>query len=231
MSSDTAALSLTDYRRLLNAHLSSDLAALVDFFCNLRRLSLLTRFLQAHCKGAAARVLNVGCGPFAVECFAAPLTDSKFVSFDYTPGFAPLYEAMRVRGKLPQTSFFVGSATDAEFEPASFDLVLMHDLLYEPALDAPNLLRRYHAYLKPGGFLFFDVMDLRIRRLWTFLGKEVGHKRYDLSALRTDLNTHYEIVDCAPYLGVKGPLDALFRRVLWHVFGLANNFAFLIRRR
>ncbi len=89
---------------------------------------------------------------------------------------------------------------------------------------------RYHAHLKPGGLLFFDVMDMRIQPLWKLLGKEVGHRRYDLQALRAQLQGHYQILDCAPYLGIKGRFDALLRRVLWHGFGLANNFAFLIKR-
>lgn len=231
MSSDLVALSLADYRELLRTYLKADLAVLVDFFCNRRRLALLTRLLGTHCRPAPSTVLNVGCGPFATECFAAPLATSHFISFDYSANLAPLYQAMRARGQLPRTRFFVGSATDAEFEPARFDLILMHDLLYEPCLDAPGLLLRYHTFLKPGGYLFFDVMDRRIQPLWKLLGKEVGHRRYDLNALRARLDPHFELIECAPYLGVKGPLDALFRRLLWHGFGLANNFAFLIRRR
>lgn len=230
MSPDTSALNATIYRRLLSENLDVSLLPLVDFFCNHRRLSLLTRFMQAHCKQTPTRVLNVGCGPFATECFTPQLEHSEFVSFDYTQGFAPLYQAMRANGHLNNTHFFVGNANEAQFDSASFDLILMHDILYEPALDALDLLQRYHAYLKPGGLLFFDVMDQRISPLWKILGKEIGHRRYDLQELRKRLGNHYEIIDCAPYLGVKGPIDALFRRVLWHVFGLANNFAFLIRR-
>ena len=230
MSSDAAPLNIADYRQLLAANLKPDLAPLIDFFCNRRRLSLMERMLRSHCPVMPRRVLNVGCGPFATECFAAPLAKSTFVSFDYTPGFASLYDAMRAKGQLQRTDFFVGSASEAEFEPESFDLILMHDLLYEPELDAQELLQRYHRYLAPRGLLFFDVMDARARPLWKMLGKEIGHRRYDLRGLRTQLSDAYRIVDCAPYLGVKGPLDALFRRALWHGFGLANNFAFLIRR-
>ena len=224
-------LSLQRYRSLLESSLTSPLVELVPFFCNLKRLEMLQTLLKRHVTEAPRRVLNVGSGPFATECFSTSLAASEFTSLDYTSGFDAVYQALRDSGHLTNTDFFVASATEVDFEPAYFDLILMHDLLYEPALDAPALINHYHRFLKPGGYFFFDVMDCRIGPLWRALGREKSHRRYALPALRNDISHNFEVLEVRPYLGLWGPVDVMLRRLLWHTVGLANNFAFLIRSR
>ena len=79
--------------------------------------------------------------------------------------------------------------------------------------------------------MVFDIIDTKTYWIWKILGKEVGHRRYDRSEITSILSElNLVCLERQPVLGVKGPLDNLFRSVLWHVFGLSNNFTYLIQR-
>ena len=221
-----------EYAQALRESLGEDLQCFVQVFAETRRVKSVAQLLARHFDGPAGWVLNVGCGPFATEFFVQALHRHRIVSFDYTRGFAPAYRALRQRGHLANTLFFFGNALSAEFEPESFDLIIMHDLLFMPTLSLDVLLPKYDRYLRPGGLLFLTVLDVRTRWIWKLLGREKTYKRYAIPAVRALLETHgYRLLDCVPSaLETKGWLNQMFRRMLWHGFGLSNQYAILARK-
>lgn len=226
------AADIGEYASILRECLPENLKHFEKFFADPRRLQVMSALLQAHFTAAPGWVLNIGCGPFATELFVAPLRQHRIVSFDYTPGFAPAYPALRNRGHLSNVNFFIGDARSAEFAPESFDLIIMQDLLYEPALDFSWLFQKYDRYLRPGGLLFLTVLDMRTRRLWKLLGREKRYRRYDIPAVLLEIQDRdYQILDCVPNsLSPRGPLNWVFKQVLWRGFGLANEHAVLARK-
>src|SRR5689334_10798091 len=81
-------LEASEYANLLRQTLAPNLQHFADFFADMRRVKLVERLLVRHFVGASGWVLNVGCGPFATECFVPTLHRHRIVSFDYTRGFA-----------------------------------------------------------------------------------------------------------------------------------------------
>ena len=220
------------YEQLLRDNLEGALQGFVPFFANQARLRLLDFALRRHFKSTPADVLNIGCGPFATEFFLKPLAPHRIVSFDYTQGFGDLFPVFRACGYLQNTRFFVASALDVTFPANSFDLVIMHDVLYERALPFDVMFEKYDAYLRPGGLIFFDLMDVRMQKIWKKLGKEADYQRYDIGATLAYLQARgYQVLECLPSLKAVGLANKLFRRVLWHGFRRANSFAIMARKR
>jgi len=221
-----------EYASILRESLKNDFRQFVDFFADPRRLKAMAQLLQAYFAAPQGWVLNVGCGPFATEFFVQSLHRHSVVSFDYTRAFAPIYSALRARGHLANTSFFIGNVLSTEFAPETFDLIIMHDLLYEPMLDLSLLFRKYDRFLRPGGFFFLTVLDMRTRWLWKLLGREKPCKRYEIPAVLAEIRAcGYQVLDCVPWsLQARGRLNQVFKQLLWRGFGLANEHAILARK-
>lgn len=221
-----------EYASILRESLKGDFRQFVEFFADPRRLEAMARLLSRHFAGPPGHVLNVGCGPFATEFFAQPLHRHSVVSFDYTRAFAPISSALRARGHVANIRFFIGNVHSAEFAPEKFDLIIMHDLLYEPMLDLSLLFRKYDRFLRPGGLFFLTVLDMRTRLLWKLLGREKPRKRYEIPAVLAEVRAcGYQVLDCVPWsLRAAGRLNQVFKQLLWHAFGLANEYAILARK-
>jgi SAM-dependent methyltransferase len=220
-----------EYAAILRASLGPDLQHFVEFFSDARRVRVMAEMLRQHFDRTPGWVLNVGCGPFATECFVPSLRPHRIVSFDYTTGFAPAYPALRARGYLSNTHFLIGNALALEFRRSAFDLIIIHDVLYEPALELGALLRKYGAFLRPGGLIFLTVLDARTRWLWKCLGQEKALKRYEIpNVLRLLHDLGYHVLDCVPSsLEARGRLNQAFKQLLWRSFGMANHYAILAR--
>lgn len=222
-----------EYASILRQCLAPDLRHFITFFSDTRRLRVMAQMLQRHLTGLTpGRVLNIGCGPFATEYFVRCLHAHGIVSFDYTAGFAPAYAALKARGHLGNTCFMIADALTVEFRPQSFCAIIMHDILYEPALDAARLIARFDGSLRPGGLVFLSVQDMRTRWIWRLAGRERAYKRYELPAVQALLRAQgYEVLECRPSsLETRGRLNQTFRKLLWHVFGLANQHAIIARK-
>lgn len=221
-----------EYARILRDCLPPQLQPLAGFFSYPDRLKVLAALLAKHLAARPGNVLNVGCGPFATEFFVLPLRPHRIVSFDYTRGFVPVYLALTRRGHLANTEFLIGDAMALEFRPASFDLIVMHDLLYEPALDFERMLVKYDRYLRPGGLLYLTVLDRGTRWIWKLLAREKPHVRYSLPAVRSRFErAGYRVLDCLPAsLEAPGRTNRAFKRVLWSAFRLANHHALIARK-
>lgn len=221
-----------EYALVLDEHLRGDFRKFANFFSDPLRLKVLAQLLSRHLDGTPGQVLNVGCGPLATEYFVRPLHRHRIVSFDYTPEFASVYPALRARGYLANTTFFVGDAVAVEFAPETFDLIVMHDLLYEPTLDWPTLFPKYDRFLRRGGLIFLTVLNVRTRGLWRMFGREKPRKRYEIPAILAGIRSRgYQVLACVPCsLESRGPLNQAFKQLLWKVFGLANEYAILARK-
>ena len=220
------------YRRVLSQYLEPLMPGYTEFFTNVNRLRLLSWLLERYFQSTQGKVLNVGCGAFAAEMLLSRLCKCEITSFDYTNHFAILYDQFRQDGYLTNTHFFIGDARLVELPENSFDLIIMNDILYEMDLDFESMLEKYSTFLRPGGLLIFDVLDIRTRWLWKLLGREAAYRRYDRVAVISLLSSKsLDCLECLPALGNKGSLDKLFRRVLWYGFGLSNNFTFLVKKK
>lgn len=192
------------------------------FFGNLERLATLAAMLDGRL-GKDALTLNVGCGPFAAEIFVPALQGGRVVSFDYTAEFAPFLHAFRADGHLANTLFLRADALTVAFRPASFDAILIHDVLYETGLDLGALLARHVPALKPGGLVYLDVMDTRLGRLWRLLGKERDYRRYRLDDVTATLEAHgLRLVETRPAIGARRGPVRLAHQALWRATGLSN---------
>ena len=219
------------YRRVLKLCLEPLMPGYTEFFSNVNRLRLISWLLGRHLQAPQAKALNVGCGAFAAEMLLPQLSGHELTSFDYTEHFAVLYDRFKQDGYLANTRFFVGDARLVDFPGNSFDLILMNDIFYETELSFPAMLEKYAVFLKPGGLLIFDVLDIRTQKLWILLGKEAAYRRYDHAAIIALLTSHgFECLECLPALGNKSLVDKLFRRFLWRGFGLSNNYTFLAQK-
>lgn len=215
------------YEEALRESLGPNLRPFAAYYADARRVRTLANLLARHFHGRTGPVLNVACGAFSIEYLVLALRHHDIVSFDYTRGFAPAYRALRERGELANTLFFIGDARLVEFQPDSFDLVIMNDLLYEPLLSLDTLVPKYDRYLRPGGLLFLTVVDVRTRWIWKALGRGQPFRRYAIPAVLALLHEHgYRVLDCVPSaLDSQRRLGRLFRRALWNGFRLSNEWA------
>jgi SAM-dependent methyltransferase len=225
----------TDYRAryqtLLHDHLPDTFRPFAPFFANTRRLETMAGMLHRHFDGTGKAVLNAGCGPFASEIFVSALQHHKIEAFDYTPEFATFFDIFRKEGLLDGVRFFNADAMSVSYPNERFDLLIMHDLLYETALDLDAILTRYIPFLARGGFVYFDFMNARLRALWRLLGKEKQYRRYDPQMVRDLLGRHgLTVVEWrAVRSGSTGPTGAF--HALLHTTGTANAFAVLAQRK
>jgi SAM-dependent methyltransferase len=219
------------YEALLTQNLPVHFTQFSDFFSGLHRLKTLGNMLAVHFKKKHASVLNVGSGPFASEIFVTALQGQNITAIDYTPEFAPFHGIFRKEGHLLTTEFQQADAMDIEFEASKFDLIILHDVLYEPALDLENLTTRLKTYLKPGGLIFIDFVNSRTGWIWRIMGKPEQFSRYDPNRVKKFFaNSGFEIVDWRPTHRSKSTVVSMFHMLLWYVFRASNNYAFLARK-
>ncbi|MDQ0321105.1 SAM-dependent methyltransferase [Pararhizobium capsulatum DSM 1112] len=217
------------YHDLLRDHLPEKFRPFAPFFANTRRLETMAGMLQRNFGGTGKAVLNAGCGPFASEIFVGALQHQQIEAFDYTPEFAAFFNIFRQEGLLADVRFFHADAMTVSYPNARFNLLVMHDLLYETALDLETMLARYIPFVAPGGLVYFDFMNARLRTLWRLLGKEKQYRRYDPDEVRSLLARHgLTVLEWqAVRSGSKGP-SAGFHALL-RALGTANAFAVMAR--
>lgn len=211
--------------------LPGHLRPLAEFFACMTRLHTLAGMLDRVALQPGSDVLNIGCGPFATELFVGALEKARFLSLDYTAEFAPFLDIFIHEGKMPEVEFRLTDVTAAKFDSNRFDVVILHDILYEPALDLADLLAKTTPALRPGGVLFLDFVNARTAWLWRALGREKPFRRYDPDTVRQALAENgLEVVAWAPTHGAGNPLVALAHKTLWRLSGLSNAHAVLSRR-
>jgi 2-polyprenyl-3-methyl-5-hydroxy-6-metoxy-1,4-benzoquinol methylase len=132
---------------------------------NERRLGL----LASAGVPAGARVLDVGCATGDFVQFAGRRYDMW--GLDVSP-----YATQLARDKNPEHAhqIFTGFIEDQQFEPASFDAIVMWDVI-EHVWDPGAVCRQLVALLKPGGSLVLSTPDIGavtarlMRTRWAFM--------------------------------------------------------------
>ena len=220
-------VSVAVYRDCLYRHFGDRERREVEFFINERRFDILRDTLGRHLKGAD--ILNVACGPFALEFYVAPEAASVD-SFDVDEALSPLHEELRARGLVGSCSFQIADVM--AYEPQrSYDVIIINDLFYTKYVDFYAIVEKYVRHLKPGGRLYFDILDERAGPIWAAFGKDARYRRYDLEDVQRTLKGHGLSVEARiPSMGIKGGLDRMVRRAMWRASSIANNFIFVGRR-
>jgi len=197
------------------------------------RFNLFERLVAKHGLPSGASMLNVGCGPFALEALSPTARQCRVTAFDYTPEFGPVFEILRARHLLEDVTFFVGDIREVSFPEASFDIIVFHDVFYEAALSAPDVIARYVPFLKPGGLVYFDIMDRRAKWLWQLLRSErPEYRRYDVaSALDRIRAAGLELLDCCPTDENRTGIKRLVQKAIRLTTGTANSFGVMARRK
>ncbi len=196
------------------------------------RFRLFERLVAAVGLPADARMLSVGCGPLAPEVLSDVARRCVVTAFDYTPEFQGVYDTLRERGLLKKVDFSVGDARTAEYAPDSFDIIVFHDIFYETALDAPEIVARFVPAVKPGGLVYFDLMDERAHRIWRMIGAELPeYRRYNIdSALARIRAAGLEIIAQSPTDENRDGLKRTTITMIRKTTGIANAFGVLARR-
>ena len=220
-------LSVAVYRDCLYRHFGDRERREVEFFINGRRFDILRDTLGCHLKGAD--ILNVACGPFALEFYVAPEAAS-IDSFDVDDALSPLHAELCARGLVQRSTFQVADVM--AYEPQrSYDVIIINDLFYTKYVDFYAIVEKYVRHLKPGGRLYFDILDERAGPIWAAFGRDERYRRYDLKDVGRTLNGHGLSVEALiPSMGIKGGLDGMVRRLMWGVSSIANNFIFVGKR-
>ena len=158
------------------------------------------------------RILDIGCGTGAV--LAHFKERARAVGVDHSP-LALAYCRKRGLALL--------ACADGErlpFVPASFDVILMLDVL-EHAIDDVGLLRAVGALLRPGGMVLVSVPAFQ--GLWSPHDEVLHHlRRYTARGLRRVMNEAGFVVERLTYTNVAAfPPAAIARGILPRV-GLAR---------
>lgn len=215
------------YEELLFQHLTDRDDREVRFFINERRFDIMRETLGEHLEGKS--VLNIASGPFAMELYLAPGC-GQIDSIDIDPCLAPLHADMVTEGLIAPSTFEVCDVM--AFRPKQrYDVIVVNDMFYTKHVDFFAVMERYAPFLRPGGHLYFDILDRRAGPLWALFNKDSRYRRYDMHDVRKTLARHDIAVEAsAPSLGIKGGIDTLVRRMLWRTTGVANNIIFLCRK-
>lgn len=215
------------YEELLFAHLADRDDAEIRFFVNARRFDVMRHTLGESLAGKT--VLNIASGPFAMEFYLSP--DCAHIdSIDIDACLAPLHAQLVEEGLIAPSSFEICDVM--AFEPKrQYDVIVVNDMFYTKHVDFYAVMEKYAPFLKPGGQLYFDILDRRAGPLWSLFNKDGRYRRYDMADVHATLQRHGFAVEASlPSLGIKGGLDRMIRSLLWHTAGVANNIIFLCRK-
>jgi SAM-dependent methyltransferase len=201
----------------------------IDFFVNPRRMDMLERLAGNALRMPGAEILNVACGPFALE-FYLGLKAAHITSFDREERLLALHRELTSRRMISPSAFKVADVYTFKTQML-FDVVLINDLFYSRYIDFYALLPKYAAMVKPGGLLYFDIQDKRAGPIWRAFGKDAQFRRYNLDDVaRVVREAGFAIQAREPALGIKGGVDGAVRTAMWRIGGLANSYVFVARK-
>lgn len=217
------------YAGALHRHLAGLPQSEIDFFVNPRRMAMLERLAGSALRTPGAEILNVACGPFALE-FYLGLEAAHITSFDREERLQGLHRELTSRRLIPPSVFKVADVHTFKTQQ-TFDVVLINDLFYSRFVDFYALLPRYAALVKPGGLFYFDIQDKRAGPIWRAFGKDAQFRRYDLADVARVLREAGFVIErCEPALGIKGGVDGVLRKAMWGLAGVANSYVFVARK-
>jgi SAM-dependent methyltransferase len=137
-------------------------------------LALLTERLSA-----GATVLDVGCGA-GVPIARTLARRFKVTGVDISGGMIA-----RARANVPQATFIHADVMAVTFPPEHFDAVVaFYSIFHLPREEHPELLRRIHRWLRPGGYLLatLSAVDEAPYTDGDFFGETMFWSNYGLEA-------------------------------------------------
>lgn len=129
-----------------------------------------------------ARVLDLGCGAGVPVAQRLVEAGYEVTGIDVSPD-----QIARATANVPGATFLVGSMTETEFDPASFDGVFStYAITHVPRIVHTEVFRRIHGWLRPGG-VFVASLGAADSPDWVgeWLGVEMFFSHFD-----TDANLH-----------------------------------------
>ena len=154
------------------------------------QLSLLTSRLAS-----TAHVLDIGCG--------AGVPVARALSERFTVTGVDISGAMinLARQHVPHATFIESDVMALDFPPASFDaIVSFYAIFHIPREEHPELFRRIHRWLKPGGYLLASLA-FHDEPLYTendFFGAQMFWSNYDLDTyLRLLQSLGFQLLETA----------------------------------
>lgn len=219
-----------NYLSLLRKYLGDLPEREISFFVNRKRFCLLRSLIGDYLRNDVRSILDVACGPFAFENYVDCHPEVRIDSFDLNPRLTGLFQALRKSGKFDNLSFRCSSVEEYSTSK-TYDLVLVNDLFYHKAVDFFGVIGALSERVKPGGLLYFDILDERSKRLWSSFGKDKQFVRYNLPKIALELAKHdLELMSITPSLGIGGMPDFTMRAALYRTLRLANNYVFVARK-
>lgn len=114
--------------------------------------------LKRLSKGAAGKVLEIGCGQgTGARIIYELFSPQRYVGIDLDPRM--IARARRVLDALPDATFVEGDVTSLEFPDSTFDLVMDFGIIHH----VPNwrdALAEVHRALRPGGEFLFEELSV-----------------------------------------------------------------------
>lgn len=102
-----------------------------------------------------AHVLEIGCGG------GVPLARTLAQRFRVTGVDISREQIRRAQTNVPEGTFIQGDIMSLTFPPGGFDAtVAFYSIFHLPREEQPELLRRVHRWLKPGGYLLATVSSV-----------------------------------------------------------------------
>ncbi|XP_066525502.1 phosphoethanolamine methyltransferase isoform X2 [Hoplias malabaricus] len=98
------------------------------------------------------KVLDVGCGIGGGDFYMAKNYRVEVLGMDLSANMVEIAMERAVQEKIPAVQFEVSDATKRTFPESSFDVVYSRDTILHIS-NKPELFRKFHSWLKPGGKL------------------------------------------------------------------------------
>jgi len=200
--------------RIASLNSSFQVSEKVDRLTQSRQSALKQEAHLMQKKVASGRILDIGCSTGALfEFFPPPVWERHGVELSAS--------AAEYASTTYQADVFAGTAEQANYEPKTFDLITMIDIIYyidDPIADLHEVRR----ILKPNGKLAIEIAG-QTYILWRIFGW--GSRILDGRKARTGTDSSY-VFWYSP-LGLERLLNKCgFRVIAWHVSPSPENSGF-----
>lgn len=129
-----------------------------------------------------ARILDIGCGA------GVPIAQTLSQHFQITGVDISAEQIRRAQINVPTGTFIHRDIMSIDFPPARFDAVVAYySIFHLPREEQPELLRRIHGWLKPGGYLLATLTS-ETEEAYTendFFGATMYWSNYGLDEYKT----------------------------------------------
>jgi len=176
------------------------------------RLTPRHSFIMDFCANLAGKtILDIGCSFGWFEKLALEKGAQRVVGLETEEK-----NFFNAKKEIPQAEFKIGTAESLPFKNASFDLVIMLEVLeHIPKNTEAQALKEIHRVLSPGGTLILSTPNFRLINCLLDPAWLAGHRHYRLSFLKNLFSSQgFEIEKTYLY----GGFWEMFRMVPHYIF-------------